>query len=165
MEAHRTDEFARRTQAPGLTVLVASFNEEVTSGLLAGARQTLIEARVAEGDVTVVHVPGAFEIPLTAMRLAETGRYAAVICLGCLIKGETMHFEYIAESAAHGIMEASAVTGIPITFGVLTTLTDEQAVARARPGPENKGREAALAAVQMATLLPQLDPGSDGQGR
>ena len=81
--------------APGsrFAIVVASFNEEVTSGLLAGARQTLIEARVAEGDVTVVHVPGAFEIPLTAMRLAETGRYAAVICLGCLIKGETMHFE------------------------------------------------------------------------
>ena len=153
--------------APGnrFAIVVSSFNEAVTGGLLAGARETLTEAKVAETDVTVVHVPGAFEIPLTAMRLAETGHYAAVICLGCLIKGETMHFEYIAESAAHGIMEASAVTGIPITFGVLTTLTDEQALARAQPGPENKGREAALAAVQMATLLPQLDPGPEGGAR
>ena len=146
-------------------IVVSSFNEEVTSGLLAGALATLADAKVAEADITTVHVPGAFEIPLTAMRLAETGRYAAVICLGCLIKGETMHFEYIAESAAHGIMEASAVTGVPITFGVLTTLTDEQALARAKPGPENKGREAALAAVQMATLLPLIDPESHGGSR
>ena len=146
-------------------IVVSSFNEEVTDGLLAGAREVLAEARVADADVTVVRVPGAFEIPLAAMRLAETGRYAAVICVGCLIKGETMHFEYIAEAAAHGIMEASAVTGIPITFGVLTTLTDEQALARARPGSENKGREAALAAVQMATLLPQIDSGPAGEAR
>ncbi|MGE3403162.1 MAG: 6,7-dimethyl-8-ribityllumazine synthase [Vicinamibacterales bacterium] len=145
-------------------IVVSEFNAEVTSGLLEGARQTLAAARVSEADVTVVHVPGAFEIPLAAMRLAETGRFAAVICLGCLIKGETMHFEYIAEAAAHGIMEASAVTGVPITFGVLTTLTDEQALARAGSGPDNKGRDAALAAIAMATLLPQIDerPGGDG---
>ncbi|MGE0446293.1 MAG: 6,7-dimethyl-8-ribityllumazine synthase [Vicinamibacterales bacterium] len=154
-----TDAAGRR-----FAIVVSEFNAEVTSGLLEGARQTLAAARVSEADVTVVHVPGAFEIPLAAMRLAETGRFAAVICLGCLIKGETMHFEYIAEAAAHGIMEASAVTGVPITFGVLTTLTDEQALARAGSGPDNKGRDAALAAIAMATLLPQIDerPGGDG---
>jgi 6,7-dimethyl-8-ribityllumazine synthase len=154
-----TDAAGRR-----FAIVVSEFNAEVTSGLLEGARQTLAAARVSAADVTVVHVPGAFEIPLAAMRLAESGRFDAVICLGCLIKGETMHFEYIAEAAAHGIMEASAVTGVPITFGVLTTLTDDQALARAGSGPDNKGREAALAAIAMATLLPQIDerPGGDG---
>jgi len=144
--------------APGsrFAIVVSQFNPEITTGLLAGAREVLAEAQVSPVDVTVVHVPGAFEIPLTAMRLAETGRYDAVICLGCLIKGDTMHFEYIADATSTGIMEASAVTGVPITFGVLTTLTEEQAMARAARGPENKGREAARAAVEMATLLPQI---------
>ncbi len=154
-----TDAAGRR-----FAIVVAEFNAEVTAGLLDGARQTLASARVSDADVAVVHVPGAFEIPLTAMRLAETGRFDAVICLGCLIKGETMHFEYIADAAAHGIMEASAVTGVPITFGVLTTLTDEQALARAGGGADNKGREAALAAIAMATLLPQIDDRIGGGG-
>ena len=154
-----TDAAGRR-----FAIVVAEFNAEVTAGLLDGARQTLAAARVSDADVAVVHVPGAFEIPLTAMRLAETGRFDAVICLGCLIKGETMHFEYIADAAAHGIMEASAVTGVPITFGVLTTLTDEQALARAGHGADNKGREAALAAIAMATLLPQIDERIGGGG-
>jgi 6,7-dimethyl-8-ribityllumazine synthase len=154
-----TDAAGRR-----FAIVVAEFNAEVTAGLLDGARQTLAAARVSDADVAVVHVPGAFEIPLTAMRLAETGRFDAVICLGCLIKGETMHFEYIADAAAHGIMEASAVTGVPITFGVLTTLTDEQALARAGGGADNKGREAALAAIAMATLLPQIDDRIGGGG-
>jgi 6,7-dimethyl-8-ribityllumazine synthase len=145
--------------APGrrFAIVVSRFNEAITTGLLEGARVTLAEAQVSASDVTVVHVPGAFEIPLTAMRLAETGNYDAVICLGCLIKGDTMHFEYIASAASTGIMEASSVTGVPITFGVLTTLTEEQAMARAARGTDNKGREAALAAVEMATLLPQID--------
>ncbi len=154
-----TDAAGRR-----FAIVVAEFNAEVTAGLLDGARQTLAAARVSDADVAVVHVPGAFEIPLTAMRLAETGRFDAVICLGCLIKGETMHFEYIADAAAHGIMEASAVTGVPITFGVLTTLTDEQALARAGGGADNKGREAARAAIAMATLLPQIDDRIGGGG-
>ena len=143
-------------------IVVSRFNEEVTAGLLAGARAALTEAQVADADVTVVYEPGAFEIPLTAMRLAETARYDAVICLGCLIKGETMHFEYIASATANGIMEASAVTGVPIAFGVLTTLTDEQALARAAAGPDNKGGEVARAAVEMASLMAQL---SDGRVR
>ena len=138
-------------------VVVSRFNEAVTRGLLAGALEALGDAAVPSSDITVVHVPGAFEIPLTAARLAESGRYHAVICLGCLIKGDTMHFEYIADATAKGIMEASAVTGVPVTFGVLTTLTEEQALERAADGPENKGREAALAAVEMASLLRRLD--------
>jgi 6,7-dimethyl-8-ribityllumazine synthase len=144
-------------------IVVSRFNDNVTSGLLAGAIDALGEAKIARTDVTVVHVPGAFEIPLAASRLAETGRYDAVICLGCLIKGDTMHFEYIAAATTNGIMEASAVSGLPITFGVLTTLTEEQALARSAPGPENKGREAAMAAVEMVALLRQIPQTGRGE--
>ena len=137
-------------------VVVSRFNEEVTSGLLAGARQALRESAVSEDDVTVFHVPGAFEIPVTALRAAETGLFDAVICIGCVIKGETLHFEYIASAACHGIAEAASASGVPITLGVLTTLTEAQALERSSPGAGNKGREAALAAVEMATLFRQL---------
>jgi len=133
-------------------IVVSRFNEAVTEGLLAGARAALDEAGVRPDDITLVRVPGAFEIPVTARRLADTGRFDAIICLGCVIKGETMHFEYIASSVAQGIMDVGTSTGVPVTFGVLTTLTDEQAEVRAAPGDGNKGREAAIAAVEMATL-------------
>lgn len=115
-----------------------------------------MEAGVRDNDVTLVHVPGAFEIPVTALHLAETGRFDAVICLGCLIKGDTMHFEYIAEATSHGIMNVSVTTGVPVAFGVLTALTEAQAAARSEPGEGNKGREAALAAIEMATLFKKL---------
>ncbi len=138
-------------------VVVSRFNEEITGGLLEGALDTLEQAEVSSDDITVVRVPGAFEIPLAAMRLAETGQFDAVVTIGCLIKGDTMHFEYIASACSQGIVQASTATGVPIAFGVLTTLTEEQAMARSEPGPENKGREAALAAIEMATLLQQLD--------
>lgn len=140
-------------------IVVSRFNAEITEGLLAGAREALTEADVSAEDVTIVRVPGAFELPLAAQRLAESGRFEAVICLGCLIKGDTMHFEYIAEAATHGLARIGLETGVPVTFGVLTTLTDEQAEVRARPGRDNKGREAALAAIEMATLLRSLDAG------
>jgi 6,7-dimethyl-8-ribityllumazine synthase len=139
-----------------IAIVVSRFNEEITEGLLAGARDALAEAGVRDDAVEVLRVPGAFEIPLAAMRAAESGGFAAVICLGCLIKGDTMHFEYIAEAVAHGIMRAGMDTGVPIAFGVLTALTDAQAEERAAPGPGNKGREAALAALEMARLLRQM---------
>lgn len=142
-------------------VVVARFNPDVTDGLLAGALATLAGAGVSDDRITVVRVPGAFEIPLVARTLAASGRFDAVVCLGCLIKGDTMHFEYIAEAASHGIAEAAAATGVPVTFGVLTTLTDEQALARSRPGPDNKGHEAALAAVEMVGLLRAIRSGAD----
>lgn len=138
-------------------IVVSRFNEAITGGLLAGARLALAEARVAEADVLVVRVPGAFELPVTARRIAEAGEVDAVICLGCLIKGDTMHFEYIASAASQGIMDASTATGVPIAFGLLTTLTDEQAERRSVAGPDNKGREAAAAAIEMATLFRRLD--------
>ncbi len=144
MESHR------------FALIVSRFNEDVTEGLLAGARQALSEAGVRDDAVAVFHVPGAFEIPLAAKHAAESGEFAAVICLGCLIKGDTMHFEYIADAASHGIMRVALETGVPIAFGVLTTLTDAQAEERAAPGPCNKGREAALAAVEMVRVLQQM---------
>ena len=134
-------------------VVVSTFNKDITDGLLRGAHAALAEAGVKSADITVVRVPGAFEIPLAARRLARSGRYDAIVCLGCVIKGETMHFEYIASAVSHGIMAVSADTGIPVAFGVLTTLTEEQAVARSVDGPDNKGREAALSAVEMVTLV------------
>lgn len=137
-------------------IVVSRFNPEVTTGLLRGARTALAEAGVADGDVSVVHVPGAFEIPLAALKLAQSKRIDAVITLGCLIKGDTMHFEYIAAAASQGIMNVITATGVPVAFGVLTTLTDEQAAERAADDSNNKGREAALAAIEMATLLRRM---------
>ena len=141
-------------------MVVSRVNEAITEGLLTGARALLVEAAVREEDVTVVWVPGAFEIPVAALRLAESGQYDAIICLGCLIKGDTMHFEYIAEAASQGIAQAAVTTGVPMAFGVLTTMTEAQAMERAADGPDNKGREAAAAAVAMATLFRRLDEGA-----
>jgi 6,7-dimethyl-8-ribityllumazine synthase len=151
-------EFSGSRTAPGcrFAIVVSAFNEEITAGLLKGALDALTEAKVAPADVAILRVPGAFEIPVAAQRAAESGRFDAVICIGCLIKGETMHFEYIASAACEGIGEAALATGVPMALGVLTALTDEQAMARAADGPGNKGREAAEAAVQMATLFRQL---------
>lgn len=139
-------------------VIVSRFNDAVTSRLCDGARAALSEAGAADPDVEVMAVPGAFELPQAARCAAETGRFDAVICLGCLIRGETPHFEYISSAVAHGLMEASGDTGVPIAFGVLTTDTWEQAEARAGAGRDNKGFEAAAAAVEMAALFHRLRP-------
>jgi 6,7-dimethyl-8-ribityllumazine synthase len=151
------------TDAAGcrFAIIVSRFNDEITEGLLTGAREALAEAAVRDEDVVILRVPGAFEIPVTALRAARTGRFDAIICLGCLIKGDTMHFEYIASAACNGIADAAAATGIPMALGVLTTLTEEQAAERAAAGPGNKGREAAVAAVEMATLFRHLQAGID----
>jgi 6,7-dimethyl-8-ribityllumazine synthase len=134
-------------------IVVARFNDFVTSRLLAGAQQGLTDAGLAEADIEVHWVPGAFEIPLAAEALAATGRVAGVICLGCLIKGATPHFEYISSACAHGIMAAQSKTRVPMAFGVLTTHSAEEALERAVTGPGNKGREAAEAVLEMARLL------------
>jgi 6,7-dimethyl-8-ribityllumazine synthase len=139
-----------------IAIVVSTFNTEITDGLLRGAQQALASAAVKEDHVVVVRVPGAFEIPLTALELGRSGEFDAVICLGCLIKGDTMHFEYIASSCCTGIGDAAIATGVPMALGVITTFTEEQARERAADGPGNKGREAAEAAVEMATLFRQL---------
>jgi 6,7-dimethyl-8-ribityllumazine synthase len=133
-------------------IVVARFNDFVTSLLEAGALEALQAAGVSSDDICVIRVPGAFEIPFAARQAAQQGRFAAVICLGCLIRGATAHFEYIAGAASQGIMDASIATGVPMTFGVLTTNSKEEALERAVAGPANKGWEAAVAAVEMATL-------------
>ena len=136
-----------------IAIVVARFNDFVTERLLAGAQAALAEQGIAAGDVEVLRVPGAFEVPIAAQRVAETGRVAAVICLGCLIRGATPHFEYIASACAHGITAAAAATGVPMAFGVLTTNSVEEALQRAAADESNKGREAALAALEMARLF------------
>jgi len=145
-------------KAPGLkfAVVVSKFNDFVTDRLQTGALEGLESAGVLRDDVCVIKVPGAFEIPFAAKEAAERGNVAAVICLGCLIRGATAHFEYIASACAHGITDAAAATGVPMTFGVLTTNSVEEALERAVDGPANKGWEAAVAAVEMATLQQML---------
>jgi 6,7-dimethyl-8-ribityllumazine synthase len=135
-------------------VIVSRFNETVTESLRDAATAALTEAGAAA--VQVFPVPGAFEIPQAARAAAESGRFDAIVCLGCIIRGETPHFEYIASAVAHGIMDAAGDTGVPMAFGVLTTDTAEQAAARSGPGADNKGREAAAAAIEMAALYRTL---------
>ena len=137
-------------------IAVARFNELVTRKLLRGALAGLHANGVAEEDVDVAWVPGAFELPLVARRLAASQTYDAVICLGAVIRGETAHFELVAAQAAAGIREAADVTGVPVTFGVLTTETLEQALDRSGGKHGNKGWDAAAAAIEMASLLEQL---------
>jgi 6,7-dimethyl-8-ribityllumazine synthase len=139
-----------------LAIVVARFNAGVTDRLRDGAVQALRDAGARETQTEIFAVPGAFEIPQAARAVAESGRFDAVICLGCLIRGDTPHFDYIASAAAHGIMTAAGDTGVPMAFGVLTTNTLEQAMERAGEGPDNKGREAAAAAVEMALLYRAL---------
>jgi 6,7-dimethyl-8-ribityllumazine synthase len=137
-------------------LVVSKYNDFVTDRLQSGAIDALRHAGVAERDITIVRVPGSFEIPIAAQHAAETGRFQAIVCLGCVIKGETAHFEYICSAVAHGITAAAAATGVPMAFGVLTTNSVEEALARAGNGPDNKGREAALAALEMADLVAAL---------
>ncbi len=136
-----------------VAIVVSHFNDFITARLLDGAQQLLSEQGLAAADIEVLWVPGAFEIPMAAQRIAETGRVGAVVCLGCLIKGATPHFEYIASACAHGITAAAAATGVPMSFGVLTTNSVEEAIERAGNGDANKGREAAHAALEMARLF------------
>jgi 6,7-dimethyl-8-ribityllumazine synthase len=141
---------------------VGRFNAAITDRLRDGARAALIEAGAAPGNIEIIDVPGAFELPQAARCAAETGRFDAVICLGCVVRGETAHFEYISSAAAHGIQEASGETGVPMAFGVLTTDTWEQAEQRAAAGRDNKGWEAAAAAIEMAALFRRLRSGGRG---
>ena len=137
-------------------LVVSRFNDAITGRLREGARAALSEAGAAAGDVEEFFVPGAFELPQAARGIAETGRFDAIVALGCVIRGETPHFEYISSAVAHGLMAAAGETGVPMTFGVLTTDSEAQARARAGEGRDNKGFEAAAAAVDMAKLFRAL---------
>lgn len=137
-------------------IVTARFNALVTEALLAGCRDAFVRHGVPDDRLDVAWVPGSFEIPLVARRLAETGRYAAVICLGCVIRGETGHYDHVAGQAAGGVMQAGLATGVPVIFGVLTTETVEQALNRAGLKSGNKGAEAAMAAIEMVNLLRRI---------
>lgn len=139
-----------------IALVVSQYHAFVTDRLEAGARAALTEAGVDAGDVGSFAVPGAFELAQAAARVAADGSWDAVVCLGCLIRGETPHFDYIAQATAHGITAAAQATGVPIAFGVLTTNTAEEALARAGDGASNKGRESALAALDMARLYARM---------
>ena len=141
-----------------IAVVVSRFNEVITSRLLAGARSALERHGVRDDDVDVAWVPGAFELPIAARRLAESRRYDTVVCLGAIIRGETPHFEYIAAKAARGIADIARDTGVPAIFGVLTPNTLEQALERAGGKAGNKGYDAAVSAIEMASLMRQLRP-------
>ena len=154
-----TREIEGGLQGEGLRigVVVARFNSFITAKLLKGAQSALAGHGVADDDVTVVRVPGSFEIPVVARKMAESDRFDAVVCLGAVIRGETDHYEHVAGEAAKGIANASVMTGKPVVFGVLTTDTVEQAINRAGGKQGNSGYSAAVAAIEMANLLRALD--------
>ena len=137
-------------------IVVSRFNDFITSHLLSGALEALGQHGADEGDIEVVHVPGAFEIPMAAKKLCDAKKYDAVVCLGAVIRGATPHFDYVAGEAARGVATIAREAGIPVVFGVLTTDNVEQAVERAGGKSGNKGVDAALAAVEMATLYRKL---------
>lgn len=147
---------AKSAVGRGLRVLIlqSRFNEKIVSGLAAGAREYLAEA----GVTTIDHElsPGAFELPVLAQMAGFTGRYDAIVCLGAVIKGDTDHYDHIAREAARGIMDAALATGVPTAFGVLTVTKESQAISRSKPGPHNKGREAASAAIETALTMKKL---------
>jgi 6,7-dimethyl-8-ribityllumazine synthase len=141
-------------------VVVSKYNDFVTDRLQKGAIEALARFGVRDGDVTIIRVPGAFEIPTAARLAADSHAFHGIVCLGCLIRGATPHFEYISSAVAHGLTAASNATGIPMAFGVLTTNSAEEALERAVDGPSNKGWEAAQAAVEMAIIAAQLRAGA-----
>lgn len=137
-------------------IVVSRFNDLITSRLVDGSVDTIVRMGGSADNVDVVSVPGAFEIPLTALSLAKSGKYVAVICVGAVIQGNTSHHEYINSQVAAGIMSASQSTGVPITFGVITCESMEQALDRAGGKVGNKGTEATLAAIEMVNLLKKI---------
>jgi len=137
-------------------IIASRFNDFVTKELISGCLDTLIRHGASDEDLAVTWVPGAFEVPTVAQRMAKSKAYDALICLGAIIRGSTPHFEYIASEAAKGIARVSQDTGLPVIFGIITADTIEQAIERAGAKEGNKGRDAALNAIEMVNLLAQL---------
>lgn len=140
-----------------IAIIVSSFNQRVTSGLLAGALKTLNKKNIDKNQIKIFHVPGAFEIPKLAMKLCQSEKYRGIICLGTVIKGETAHFEYISYVVTHGIMELNLKYDTPVGFGVITCYSEDQAIARSSDNENNKGSEAAEAVLEMIEILDKLD--------
>ena len=137
-------------------IVAARFNEFIVSKLVGGALDTLHRHATADSDIDVAWVPGAFEIPLTAKKMAESGKYDAVLCLGAVIRGATTHYDYVCSEVSKGVAQVGLRTGVPTIFGVLTTENIEQAIERAGTKAGNKGADAAMAAMEMASLLGKL---------
>ena len=137
-------------------IIAARFNDHIVVALRDGALRALARVGVADSDIIEIWVPGAFEVPLAALTLAESTKVDAVICLGAVIRGDTAHFDFVAGQAARGIQDAQLTTGIPIMFGVLTVENEQQAIDRSGPGLDNKGDEAALGAIEMVHILRRL---------
>ena len=152
-----------RAEGKQFAIVVARFNSFITERLLDGALLALRQAGASKDDITVVHVPGSFEIPSAARQLAESGKYDAIVCIGCLLRGGTLHYEVIANEVTRGVGQSAQETGVPHAFGVLTCDTLEQAIDRAGLKAGNKGYEAGLAAVEMASLHNQVDEHTAGK--
>ena len=164
--AGRAPKLRRVARSPGslrFAIVAARFNERITQRLVAGALQVLRAARLGPDAIEVHWVPGSFELPQAASHLAATGRYAGIVCVGVVIRGQTPHFEHVAREAASGIRQVALATGVPTTFGLITALSEEQAWERAGGEVGNRGEEAAEAALQMADWIHQL--GNDRAGR
>lgn len=138
-------------------IVASRFNEFITSKLLSGAMDGLLRHDVREEDIHVAWVPGAFEIPLIASKMAKSGKYNAVICLGAVIRGSTSHYDYVCNEASKGIAAVSLETGVPVMFGVLTTENIEQAIERAGTKAGNKGYDCAVGAIEMVNLIQELE--------
>ncbi|MFC1579391.1 6,7-dimethyl-8-ribityllumazine synthase [Thermodesulfobacteriota bacterium] len=138
-------------------IIVSRFNDFISSKLVEGAMDALVRHGADEDQISLVKVPGAFEIPMAAKRLADTGKYDAIVCLGAVIRGATAHFDYVAAEVSKGIASISLETGIPVTFGVLTTENLEQAIERAGSKSGNKGWDAAIAAMEMVSLFKAME--------
>jgi 6,7-dimethyl-8-ribityllumazine synthase len=151
------------TPAGRFAIVASRFNRLVTEALLAGCRDAFARHGVADDRIDVAWVPGSFEVPLVARTLAETGQYAAVVCLGCVIRGETGHYDHVAGQAAAGVLQAGLATGVPVIFGILTTETVEQALNRSGLKSGNKGADAALATIEMVNLLRRIREADDGR--
>ena len=137
-------------------IVAARFNEFIVSKLVSGAEDALLRHSVNPDDISVAWVPGAFEIPLTAQKMAQSGKYDAVICVGAVIRGDTAHYDLVCNESAKGIAQVELATGIPVLFGVITTENIEQAIARAGSKAGNKGYDCALSAIEMVNLMKQL---------
>ncbi|MGC8667619.1 MAG: 6,7-dimethyl-8-ribityllumazine synthase [Chthonomonadales bacterium] len=138
-------------------LVVSRWNSFITERMLAGAMDALVRHGASEEDADVVRVPGTWEIPVAAARMAQSGRYQAVVCIGCLIRGETPHFDYLAAEVTKGIAQVALQSGIPVTYGIITVENLEQAIDRAGAKAGNKGAEAAMAAIEMADLLRNME--------
>ena len=151
-----TEGVPKKLKAKNFAVVVSHFNDFITKNLLAGCLDELKRSGIKESQIKVYWVPGSLEIPVAALSLARKKSVDAVICLGAVIRGETLHFELVAENAARGIAQASLLTGKPVIFGVLATDTVDQAYKRSQKKGDNKGKDAALAAVEMVNLLSEI---------